>query len=287
MNLFSGLEKFGFSGKEDLNILGEEKKKEVVKEPEKAAPKPPEEKDFLIPKTNKCPVCDREFQSLQIKSGKLKRLEPDFDLRPNYVGIDSIKYDVTACPYCGYAAMNRYFEGLSIAQMKLVRQEVGAKYRPARPATDPTYSYEQALDRFKLSLVCTMVKRAKLSEKAYTCLKIAWLEREMLKAMPENTDEEKAKKHEMKEEYLGFYRQAYDGFLKASSTETPPFCGMDNSTLDFMLANLSVSFKDHDTSERLVSRLLANKSVSARVKDKCLELKEAIAAGRKKTGTGQ
>ncbi len=286
MNLFSGLEKFGFSGKEDLNILGEDnkEKKPQVTEKKQQVRAVPEEKDFLIPKTIKCPICDRDFTSLHLKSGKLKRLEPDFDLRPNYLGVDTIKYDVTACPYCGYAAMNRYFEGISIAQMKLIRQEVGAKFRPTKPEENDTYSYEQALDRFKLSMVCTMTKKAKLSEKAYTCLKIAWLEREMLKTMPEKTQLEKEEKAALKQEYDVFYRQAYEGFVKVSATEAPPFCGMDVNTLDFMLANMAYHHKEYDVASKYVFRLLGNKNTSARVKDRCLDLKEKIVAKKKEEG---
>ena len=116
-----------------------------------------------------------------------------------------------------------------------------------------------------------MVKRGKLSEKSYTCLKIAWLYREMLKTAPEGTEEEKAKKAQMKAEYDEFYRQAYEGFIKASSTEMPPFVGsIDSNTMDFMLANMAFYFKQYDTASKLVSRLLGGSGVPSRVKDKCL-----------------
>ncbi len=208
-------------------------------------------------------------------------MEADFDLRPNYEGIDSIKYDVTACPYCGYAAMNRYFERVSVGQLKVIRKEVCSRFRPTKLDDGDTYTYEQALDRFKISMVCTMAKHARLSEKAYTCLKIAWLEREVLKTMPENTDEEKIEKKKLQEEYEIFYRQAYDGFVKVASTEEPPFCGIDENTLDFLLANMAFYFKEYDVASRYVIRLLGNKNASARVKDKSQMLREKIAAAQR------
>ncbi|MCR5053747.1 MAG: DUF2225 domain-containing protein [Lachnospiraceae bacterium] len=282
MNLFAGLEKFGFSGKDDMDIMDDGKKKSSKsKEPVAKEVKEVTEEDLLLNKTIQCPVCDGRFQALMVKTAKLKRQEPDFDLRPNFAGIDTVKYDVTACPNCGYAAMNRYFESLSVGQKKLIRTEVCAKYRPVKPVPCTTYSYDQAIERFKISLVSTMVKRAKLSEKSYTCLKISWLMREKLKEMPNKTEEDKAARKEVTQEMVGFYKQAYEGFMKVASTETPPFCGMDSNTLDFMLANMSFYFKQYDTAGKLVSRLLGGSGVPSRVKDKCLDLKDKIVAAKK------
>ena len=36
-------------------------------------------------------------------------------------------------------------------------------------------SFEQALERYKLALACAVVKKGKVSEKAYVCLRMAWL----------------------------------------------------------------------------------------------------------------
>jgi len=51
-------------------------------------------------------------------------LEPDRDLRPRYEVLDTLKYNVTSCPYCGYTAMNRNFEDLSSAQAKFVKESI-------------------------------------------------------------------------------------------------------------------------------------------------------------------
>ena len=60
----------------------------------------------------RCAVCDKVFKTKMIKSGRLKRLESDMDLRPRYEHIDTLKYSVISCPYCGYTAITRYFEHL-------------------------------------------------------------------------------------------------------------------------------------------------------------------------------
>ncbi len=278
MNLLSGLEKFGLSTNGELDITKE------GKEPEKSAPgqKEPEkvlkESDFLLEKVIQCTVCDRKFKTLTVKTGKAKRLEPDDDLRPKFQGVDTIKYDVASCPFCGYSATHKDFEHLSATQIKWIREGVSANFKPTRDESLEEYSYDQAVDRYKLALVCSMTKKAKMSEKSYLCLKIAWLRRAQYELIKDDTPEALANKKAVKAEWDGFYRQAYEGFVKASETETPPFAGIDANTLDFMLANMAMYFKDYGTASKLVSRLLTSSGTNSRIKDKCFDMKEAIVA---------
>ncbi|MCR5546282.1 MAG: DUF2225 domain-containing protein, partial [Lachnospiraceae bacterium] len=241
MNLLAGLEKFGLKSDGELDITKDEKKKKPKQAPvKKSAPKPMKEEDYLLEKENTCPVCDAKFKTLFVKTGRAKRIGQEFDLRPRHEGVDTVKYDVIACPECGYAAMSKTFEPLSNTQIKWIREQVGANFTPEDKEEQSTYSYEEAVDRYKLALVSAMVKRVKLSEKAYICLKISWLRRAQYKTMPEISKEDLAAKSEIREEMLGFYKQAYDGFTQAMSKETPPFYGMDSNTLEFMLANMAI-----------------------------------------------
>lgn len=276
MNLFSGLEKFGFSGNKELDITSDEKTAQKKEKKGTAEVKTLEEKDFLLDHKCTCPICDKTFNTKQIKTGKIKRKEADEDLRPNFDGVDTVKYDTTVCPYCGYAALNKEFEHLSPTQRRLIREEVTSKYKPGEVKDEETYSYDVAIDRLRLALICDMAKRAKLSDKAYICLKIAWLLRGQMKELPRVTDEDKALLKQKKAEYDVFYKQAYEGFIQAISTEIPPFCGMQTSTLEFMLANMAIYFKKYDVASKLVANLLGNPSTPSRVKDKSRDLKDKI-----------
>lgn len=284
MGLLSGLEKFGFS-LDDIDITEEQEKKKKAAPPKKAAPVlPTEEKDFLLKKEVKCAVCDQKFPALIVKGSKAKRQDPDRDLRPRFQGIDVVKYDVYACPHCGYAAMTKSFDSLAPSQLKWVREAVCQNFKPSGEnlSKRETYTYDQAVDRLKLALVSAMAKRVKLSEKAYICLKIAWLRREQMESTPEFSKEDLAKRNAYKAEMESFYRQAYDGFLKVSSTETPPFYGLGQNTLDYMLANMALYFKDYGTSSKLVASLLTSANTPANLKDKCYDLKQELVEIAKK-----
>ena len=113
MGIFEGLEKLGLSGFED-QALYEEKTAAAAPAPKKEAPPPPKkldnEKDFLFDKKYVCPVCAKDFTAKTVRTGKVHTERIDYDLRPVYDTVDQVKYEVVACPHCGYAALLRYHE---------------------------------------------------------------------------------------------------------------------------------------------------------------------------------
>ena len=281
MGLLSGLEKFGLSGEGIGNLFAEEEKEPLKKEEEK--PKKEEvvvtESDFLLVKRVKCPVCDQTFPSKVVKSGKARRLQPDDDLRPRHETIDTIKYDVVSCPYCGYTSMIRYFNQVSPAQRKLLRENVMANFRPDSayiPEMDTTpYTYDEAIDMYKLAVFNTVVRRGKTSEKAYECLKIAWLYRgkieELERQMPGSQTIVSLQK-----EMMEFYEQAFEGFQKAISSELYPICGMDQQTLDLLLATMGYKLGKYEVSSRYIQAVLLSKNATKATKQRAEDLKEKL-----------
>lgn len=279
MGILSGLSGLGLGGLEGMDIFEDEEKKAA----KQAAAEPPkvEERDLIYDKTFTCPVCGSEFPAKIMKSGKAKLLGTDTDLRARYEGIDAIKYDVELCPECGYAALSRYFTNLTGAQAKLIREKVSTSVHISEYSGD-TYSYEQAIERYKLALVCAVVKRAKASEKAYICLKSGWLlrgYRESLQESGKGDEKVLASLAAQEEEYL---QNAYKGFVEARQSEGFPICGMDEITVDYLLAVLAARFKKFDVASRLVASILASPSANARMKDKARDLKDDILQQLKK-----
>lgn len=287
-DLFSGLEKFGFQDLDMDNIFEDEKAKTKTDENGTKEVVLPKEEDFLLDKGMQCPICDNIFKTRSVKNGRIRRLESDRDLRPRYEYIDTVKYDVSSCPKCGYTAINRYFGHLSGVQVKMIREEVCSKFKANSIKADAaTYTYDEAIERYKLALITTIAKKGKASEKAYACLKLAWLYRgktEELEAGNENPSEEiKIEIANSKKMEQAFYTQAFDGFFKAMASEAYPMCGMEQNTVDFLLANMAFNLKRYDVASKMVANLLTSRSVSRTIKDKALTLKEDIIAELKKT----
>lgn len=280
MNIFDGLEKFGLDVSDQFDLYGDDKKDAKASDAGNAPKEAePDERVFLLERNICCTVCDRNFKTRSVKSSKLRRLEPDKDLRPRFMYIDTLKYDVISCPYCGYTAMSRYFEHLSSLQIKLIREGVASKFNATTVDLPETFDYAYAIERHKLSLFNSIVKKGSISEKAYTCLKIAWLYRgraEELAKKGEPADSETMKK--CKADEMTYYAQAYDGLIRAIASETFPICGMDQNTTDLLLAEMAFALGKYEESYRFLSRLLTSRSAGSNIKNRGLDLKEEIVA---------
>ena len=278
--IFSGLEKLGLGNIGKGKLFEEPKKKEVVKkeEPKKKLQLVNEE-DYLFDKKYTCPVCEDDFEAKTVRTGKVKMKNVDLDLRPDYDELDQNKYDVIACPHCGYAALARYFPTLNKYQIEDIRVQIGMNYRKME-YDEPTYSYEYARSLYQLALANAVVKKAKNSEKAYICLKTAWVirgETQRLDPADDGYEEKKADNDAQERELL---TNALDGFAMARQTEEFPIAGMDTSTLDYLMAALAVETERYDLASRLISELLVSKVANSRIKDKARVLKETMAEQR-------
>lgn len=285
--ILSGLAKFGLD--EDLvDELFEDEESSYVSNEETKSKKviePPKETDFLYLKSLRCPICDGLFRTPMIKTGKAKRKEPDLDLRPRYESIDVNKYDIISCPKCGFTAMHRYFCNLPPVQVKLVKEGVLSKFKtpPVKAITElETIDYDTAIERYKIALYTAVVKKAKNSEKAYICLKIAWLFRGKIEDLSVQVEKNKDEIILCQEEYDTFYQQAFDGFVKAMASENYPIAGMDQSTLDLLIATMAYNLGKYDYAGRFVSELLLSHSASRNVKNHARDLKEKIVEKLKK-----
>lgn len=279
MNLLAGLSKLGLGNLENSNIYEEPKDDKQNGKQEKEVHKV-EEKDLIFDRTFECPLCDTKVISKVMKSGKAKLLRTDKDLRPVYEGIDAQKYDVVVCPKCGFSAITRYFTPMPAGQAKLIRENISSKVH-LTPHTGEIYTYEQALERYQLALANAVVKQGKASEKAYCCLKSAWLLRGWQEELAAD-EKNKEKIAELKEAEKEYLQNAMDGFSTAKASENFPVCGMDENTVDYLLAVLSFWAGKYDVASRLIAALLTSPTANARVKDKARDLKDEIVAELKK-----
>ncbi|MCM1136545.1 MAG: DUF2225 domain-containing protein [Clostridium sp.] len=272
--LLSGLEKFGLNYLEDAGLYEEEKK-------EKEADKPKEtvrvlkEEDYLYDKTHECPVCYATIKARTMKTAKAKLKRTDLDLRPVYENIEPLKYDVVACPHCGYTALSRYFRGLMNYQIKAIKELISVSFHPVDEGK-LVFTFEEAIERYKLCLANAIVKRAKASEKAYICLKTGWLLRSMREEIEDSVRNADAKRAALKDQETEFLKNALDGFITAKQSENYPICGMDEDTVDYIIAVLAIYDGRYDVASKLISNLLASRTVSHRMKEKTRDAKEEL-----------
>lgn len=271
--LLSGLSELGLGGLENMEVYEQPGDKEA----EKQAEEKPEVKEetFLFDKSYECPVCYQGFKAKTVRSGKLRSLGTDRDLRPLYDQMEPLKYDVVICPHCGYAALTRFFGGLTAGQIKAIKESISANFHPVKEEKE-IYTYEEALYRYKLCLANTIVKHGKVSEKAYICLKAGWLLRSMGENLDPAVEDYNKKMQEIKEQEKDFLKNALDGLITARQTESYPICGMDEVTLEYLIAVLAMEFEKYDISSRLIYNILNTPTVNNRIKDKAREVKDEL-----------
>ena len=280
MGLLSGLSNLGLGKLEGADIFEEEKKPEVKAEAATVKEEAPfDENDVLFDKSAECPVCSKKFSYRAVRTGKARSVGQDMDLRPKFDKFDPLKYDVVVCPYCGYACLTRYFTALPTAMVKLIKEGFAGKVHGV--ANNPVLSYDDAIQRYQLALAAAIVKRAKDSEKAYICLRMAWVIRGKRETLPIDTpDYDEASKELIKDENEAL-KTAFEGFINARQKESFPIAGMDEITIDYLLAVLATKFGKYDAAQKLISGILLNKSANNRIKDRARELKDQVLAGMK------
>lgn len=280
MGIFSGLKKLGLGGLEDMNLFEDPHKETAERTAPVVVPPPrPTEKNLIYDRSFVCPVCDSHFTAKIMKSNKAKLIGTDPDLRARYEGIDAVKYDVVMCPVCAYAALIRFFPHVTTTQAKMIKEKISQVVK-LTPYSDEIYSYEEAIQRYKLALVSALVKHSRPSEKAYLCLRNAWLLRGYAESIQEKNPED-VKIGELKEQEEELLSNAYKGFTEARQSESFPICGMNTVTFDYLLAVLAAHFKEYETAGRLVSGVLMSPGANARIKDRAREMKTQIAQERK------
>lgn len=275
--MFQDLKRVGLSMFENLDIYSddEEKDKVTVVAAKKEEVKKVVEEDFLFDKGFRCPVCDNDFKTKTVRVGKTRMIGADMDMRPKYEDFDPIKYDCIACPHCGYAALSRFFMHVTPVQVKLIRTNISPFFKGLKQPKSE-FTYDEAILRYELALANTVIKKAKTSEKAYTCLKIAWLKRGKWENLPMDTPDRDKEIANIKAEEKQYITKAYEGFEAAMGKELFPICGMDEWTYIYLVAELGYECEDYAKSLKLLADLVVSKTASSKLKDKARDLRKLM-----------
>ena len=273
MGLLSGMDEYGLKQFEDADILEGTHPEDKLSQALKVENKAPafNEEEVLFDKHYTCPVCDCTFTAKSVRTGKVRLLGQDIDLRPVYDKVDVLKYDVIVCDKCGYSSLIRYFGKLTVKQTRDIKSTIGINFKGINN-DKPVYTYNDAIARYKLALVTAVVKKAKVSEKGYICLKLSWIIRGKLKE--KNLSAEERKKLSVEE--ISYVKNAYTALLQALSNENLPISGMDENTLKYVLAYMAYRLEKNDEAIKLLGQIIMSKGANERLKDKARELKELL-----------
>ncbi len=283
MGILSGLGNMGIDIKNG-DLFAEEKKEEPKISPEELkraeeAKKHAEEADNLLKKTFVCPICGGEFKALTVKANRARLIAQDVDLRPKYEKFDALKYAAVMCPNCGYAARGQVFNSVTAKQKTIIREKIASNFFENYDDENmDVYDYDTAINHYQMAIGTAIVKNAKFSEKAYICLQTAWIVRGKKESLNKEAPDYAKLLEECKENEKELLQNAMEGFLKARSSEDFPMCGMDEYTIDYIIAALCYECNKPEAATKILSELISSRTANSRIKDKARDLKDLISS---------
>ena len=217
--------------------------------------------NYIFTKKFTCPVCEKEFNDVEVRRSKLRTQSVQTDFRTIYKDFEPTHYDVKQCTHCGYASMSAYFDKITERQKEMIRKNITPSFVSKEPT--PPYDLDTVVERYDQALKCVDVISGKTSQKALTALKLAWVYRA-------NGSNDALEKH--------YLRMAFTGLKQAYSTENFPLGNMDESTAKYVIADLARRSGDFGEALRWVSDVIVARGIPGSLKERAVDLKELIQA---------
>jgi uncharacterized protein (DUF2225 family) len=182
----------------------------------------------LYNRSIECPACGVPIEVTDVKLSKSRVIRKDEDTCPYYNSTNVLFYDVWICPNCGYAALSKNFENISSKKVDLVRKLISPKWMQREFTGERDLA--RSLECYKLALVNAYTTKAKQSEIANICLRIAW----MYRYKNDSPNEQQFLKYT-----ISHYESAY-------ATETFPMDKIDEPTLMYLMGEFNRRIGEYD-----------------------------------------
>jgi len=254
MPIFNGLDSIDFTELDSNNLFNNPQ----TNTPAAKAQKTESPLDYILTKRITCPVCGLTTDDYTIRRSMLREVDKESDMRTHYRIIDPIRYDISLCVHCGYAASQSNFSKINDRQAMEVMEKIFPNFI-SKPYHLPISAVE-AIERYKMALLCAVVKNVKKGDKGMMCLKTAWLYRDLGDSRNE----------------LVFIKNAYKFFMDAFSSENFPIAGMGDATLLYLIADLAWRSGDSDAARRWVSQLLVKRGITNNLRYRGENLREIL-----------
>lgn len=187
-----------------------------------------------------CPACETDYPMSRVRPSFKRSYRADSDFCRYYKDVNPDYYLVRVCPACGYAS-NEHFRPLTEEQKERIRERVGAGWQ--RRDYGGERSRQDALDTYKLALLCAQLKDEPSRIVAGLLHHIAWLYREI-----EDTEQERR-----------FLAHALDAYLSVYETERDV---TDQARLLYLLGELNRRLGRYAEAIRWFSRVVNDQSIT-------------------------
>lgn len=188
-----------------------------------------------------CACCATNFETSRVRSTFKRQYKTDSDFCGYYKdGINPDYYVVRVCPECGYAFMENSTEHLSERQRSLYWERIGMHWKSRSYGGQRTRG--QALESYKLALLCAQTVDEPARITASILHHIAWLYREL----------------EDRQQEERFLRFALEAYVRVYETEGSP---LNNAKLMYLIGELNRRTGNPSDAVRWFSRVVNDKRI--------------------------
>ncbi|MDO3410980.1 DUF2225 domain-containing protein [Saccharibacillus sp. CPCC 101409] len=196
--------------------------------------------DPLFQITTACVCCEKTFQTSRVRPSFKHAVRRDADFCAYYKNENPDFYVVRVCPHCGFASTENSAAKLSDPQRKAFEEKVGAASK--KKDYGGKRSLEDALDTYKLALICAQVVRDKERIIASLLHHIAWLYRY-------------GKNEEQERRFIGYAR---DSYVRVYETEN---AGPSDARLMYLIGELCRRLDEFNEAVRWFSRVIHDQRI--------------------------
>jgi uncharacterized protein (DUF2225 family) len=187
-----------------------------------------------------CTYCEVEFQTSRVRPSFKKSIKTDADFGVHFKDINPDYYVVRVCPFCGLATTENSTETISKDQKRAFEEKVKQNWSMKDYSGERTW--EEAMQTYKLALVCAQAKGEKERIIAGILHHIAWLYRE---------------KEDVEQE-TRFLRFALNAYIQVYETEG---ASLNNARLMYLIGELHRRLGEYNEAVKWFARVVNDKKI--------------------------
>ncbi|MGX9135714.1 DUF2225 domain-containing protein [Rummeliibacillus sp. JY-2-4R] len=186
-----------------------------------------------------CIHCKKKFKSMKVRSNFVKVKENASDFQPIYENdVTPFLYNVFVCEHCGFSFTEDFTKYFAPGTKEAINEKITSHWKIHDFSGERTIF--DALQAYKLALVCGNLKKEKHITQAGLALRIAWLYRTLQKT----------------EQEIRFMEIAREQYLEAYSAEDYIGTSMSEIRVIYLIAELSRRIGDREQAIRYFSRVI-------------------------------
>jgi uncharacterized protein (DUF2225 family) len=187
-----------------------------------------------------CQCCEQSYQTSRVRPSFKKPIKRDSDFCAHYKEVNPEYYVVRVCPYCGFASTENFSERMSDQQKKAIFEKVSNSWTFKDFGGER--SWIEAMQTYKLALVCAQIKEESDRVISGILHHIAWLYR-----YEGIEDQEKR-----------FLQYALESYVQVYELEG---VDLNNARLMFLIGELNSRLKHYNEAVKWFARVVNDKKI--------------------------